>query len=77
MFAEVDSLVTVRSGVLEVLQRVECLIVQGECQSLDLQIPAGMNVTSVTAKDLATWRFDPVKSNLILCSTSRRPAHKL
>jgi hypothetical protein len=55
---------TVKSGVLEVLHNVECLIVQGECQSLELQIPAGMNVTSVTAKDLAIWRFVPISRKL-------------
>jgi hypothetical protein len=64
IFAEVDSMVTVKSGVLEVRQRVECLIVQGECQSLELQIPNSMTVTSVNAQALATWRFDPAEKQL-------------
>lgn len=55
----VDSIASLRPGVVEVTHRVTYQMAQGELRELSLQMPEGMSVTAVDVPDLATWRFDP------------------
>jgi hypothetical protein len=49
-FSEVNTLVTLRSGVVDLNHRVRYQIAQGEIKDLQLMIPEGMTVTAVQAK---------------------------
>ncbi len=64
MFSELNSWVVVKPGVLDFTHRAECRIAQGETRSLVFTMPEGMSVTSVSAPELATWRFDPLTRKL-------------
>ncbi|MDD5676979.1 MAG: hypothetical protein PHW60_03180 [Kiritimatiellae bacterium] len=63
-FCEVNSLMTFDPGVINGLHLVRYQIAQGEIRTLALSIPEQMNVTSVSAPGLSTWRFDPATRNL-------------
>ena len=58
-FCEVNTFVTLRSGVVDLTNLVRYQIAQGELKELKLQVPSGMSVTAVSAPGLATWSFDP------------------
>jgi len=63
-FCEVNSLMTFDPGVINGLHLVRYQIAQGEIKTLALSIPEQMNVTSVSAPGLSTWRFDPAARSL-------------
>ena len=63
-FCEVNSLLTFDPGVVSGRHLVRYQIAQGEIKTLAMAIPAEMNVTSVSAPGLSTWRFDPVTRTL-------------
>lgn len=58
-FCEVNSLALFQPGLVSLTHQVGFQIAQGELQSLNLQVPAGMNVTAVSGAGVSTWRFDP------------------
>lgn len=58
-YCEMNSIATFQPGVVEIVSLVRYQIAQGELKSTTLTAPRGMNVTSVSAPALSTWRFDP------------------
>ena len=58
-YCEVNTMASFDPGVVDLASLVQYQIAQGELKQLSLQIPEGMNVTSVSASGLSTWRFDP------------------
>jgi len=63
-FCQVNSLVTLEAGVVELMNLVRYQIAQGEIKELSLWIPESMSVTAVKARELATWSFDPESRQL-------------
>ncbi len=63
-FCEVNSLMTFDPGVINGIHLVRFQIAQGEVKTLALSVPEQMNVTSVSAPGLSTWRFDPATRSL-------------
>lgn len=59
VFCELQTLVAMKSGVVDVTSLVRYQIAQGELKELKIKMPAGMSVTAVQAPGLATWSFDP------------------
>ena len=58
-FCEVNSFASFEPGVVDVMNVLRFQIAQGELKSFSVTIPARMSVTSVKARGLSTWRFDP------------------
>jgi len=63
-YAQDVALARVGSGLLEVFHCVRLQIAQGQVESLKLGIAAGETVTSVTAPNIGSWRFDPARQEL-------------
>ncbi|MBA4388192.1 MAG: hypothetical protein C0404_09440, partial [Verrucomicrobia bacterium] len=70
-FCEVNSYVSLRSGVVDLVNVVKYQIAQGEIKELKVKIPEGVTVTAVRAAKLATWSFDPEKK--LLTAILERP----
>jgi hypothetical protein len=58
-YARDMALAHVTSGLLEVFHAVRLQIAQGQVDTLKLRIASGETVTSVSAPDVGSWRFDP------------------
>lgn len=58
-YAQDVALAHVASGLLEVFHSVRLQIAQGQVDTLKLRIAGGETVTSVSAPDVGSWRFDP------------------
>jgi len=58
-YARDVALAHVASGLLEVFHEVRLQIAQGQVDTLKLRIASGETVTSVSAPDVGSWRFDP------------------
>ena len=58
-FCEVNTVAVFEPGVVALTSLVHYQIAQGELKSMSLEVPEGMNVTSVRAPGLSTWRYDP------------------
>ncbi len=58
-FSHTQTEVLCESGVVNLSNRIHYQVARGEIQSLEVDIPKGMSVTSVNAEGLSTWRFDP------------------
>lgn len=71
VYCDVDSLVNMRSGVLDLAVRANYKVVQGEVRELRLHLPDGVSVTAVNAPNLATWSLDP--ATRILLAILARP----
>jgi hypothetical protein len=56
---DVDTLATIRSGVVDLAVRANYKVVQGEIRELRLGLPEGISVTAVQAPNLASWSLDP------------------
>ena len=63
-YAQDVALARVGSGLLEVFHCVRLQIAQGQVETLKLGIAAGETVTSVTAANIGSWRFDPARQEL-------------
>lgn len=65
-FCEVNTLATLRAGVVELVNAVRYQVAQGEVKDLTFVVPEGMSVTAVRAPapGLATWSFDPTTRRL-------------
>ena len=63
-FCELNSLLTFDPGVINGRHLVRYQIAQGEIKTLAMSLPEEMNVTSVSAPGLSTWRFDPAARTL-------------
>jgi hypothetical protein len=84
-FAEVLTFAAFEPGVVELTALCALQIAQGQVQAVAFDIPAGMNVTAVTAPGLSTWRTDsdsrqlealfekPVSGNLNVSLTLQVP----
>jgi hypothetical protein len=60
-FADVNTLATLQSGVIELASQVRFQIAQGELREFRILVPKAMSVTAVKGANLATWSFDPEK----------------
>ena len=58
-YAETQSVFIFDEGVIDIEHKLRCQIAQGELSHIQLQLPQSQHVTSVVAKNLYTWRFDP------------------
>jgi hypothetical protein len=63
-YAQDVALAHVSSGLLQVFHAVRLQIAQGQIDELNLRIPAGQTVTSVTGRHIGSWRFDPAAQKL-------------
>jgi hypothetical protein len=63
-YAEANTFVGLQPGVVDLTSVIRYQIAQGEIKELKVCVPAGMSVTAVKARDLATWSFDPDKRML-------------
>ncbi|MBE0538019.1 MAG: hypothetical protein IH624_20345, partial [Phycisphaerae bacterium] len=71
-YAQDVALAHVSSGLLQVFHAVRLQIAQGQVDTLKMRVSERETVTSVTAADLGSWRFDPASRELELRLT--RPA---
>ncbi len=69
---DVDTLATIRSGVVDLAVRANYKVVQGEIRELRLGLPEGISVTAVQAPNLASWSLDPATH--VLQAILARPA---
>lgn len=63
-YTEVQTLATLRAGVVDMVHTIRFQIAQGEMREFVIATPEGMSVTAVQAAGLATWSFDPAKRRL-------------
>jgi hypothetical protein len=63
-YAQDVALAHVSSGLLQVFHAVRLQIAQGQIEKLNLRVPTGQTVTSVTARHMGSWRFDPATQKL-------------
>ena len=63
-YAQDVALAHVASGLVQVYHEVRLQIAQGQVDTLKLRIPGTETVTSVTAPDVGSWRFDPATHEL-------------
>ena len=53
------------SGLVSGLHQHKIRLSQGQVDRLQLQVPAGMTITSVQGRSLASWQFDPDRRQLL------------
>jgi hypothetical protein len=58
------------SGLVSGSHQHKVRLSQGQLDRLQLQVPAGMTITSVESNALASWQFDP-ESRQLLCFSAR------
>ena len=58
-FAEITTLLTPSSGLIEGFQDIAIRPAQGEIGNVQLQVPAGITINDVLVDDLSQWRFEP------------------
>jgi hypothetical protein len=66
MYAEIKSLATATSGLVEAVHHVQLQVARGELSVVEIKIPEEMTVTRVVGDQLGTWRFDPTTHMLLV-----------
>ena len=58
-FCDLNTLADFQPGMVGLRHDVRFNIAQGELQSLEFDVPAGMSITEVHGENIGTWRYDP------------------